>query len=126
MVNLDENSVSAHLPLGLAEAWRAFECRGVEAVRAVGLSVFTSEYTELRESARALSVCLGCHIQLSVNQSSITCANVDTYYPGFRLSLLLMNILTFLLFLFVPIKFVSKTEFSVESNIRLKRPFLLI
>lgn len=43
----------------------------VEAVRAIGLSVFTSEHTELRESARALSVCLGCHIQLSVNQSSI-------------------------------------------------------
>lgn len=53
--------VSGHLPVGCAEVCRAF-AREVEAVMAVSLSVSIIEHMEPRESVRALSVCLGCHI----------------------------------------------------------------
>lgn len=43
---------------------RAFG-REAEAGTAVSLSVSVIEHAEPRESVRALSVCLGCHIQLS-------------------------------------------------------------
>lgn len=113
-----EVCVSGHPPLGGAEVWSAF-VREVEAVPALGLCVSTVGHTEPRESVGALRVCLGCHIQLFLSQSSITWASVDNSILNLGFFPLNKHIncpLSFLCLLVSNIKFTKKTACFLFSQ----------
>lgn len=115
VVNLEENTVSGWLPLGCAEAWRAF-VREAEAITGVSLCFYRRAHCE---GVRVSPACLPRMSHPALCQPQQHSLSWQGHYcPRFRLSFLLMNILTVLCFYFLVsnIKFMNKTESFLFSQ----------